>query len=119
MSYVLPSRLLDRIRAVTPHHFPAILQGFSANRFGSFRINTLKATAEEVCNELFQKHISVLPFLAMDNVFLFEQSQDYAIKGTDAFYHGKIYLQSVASLLPVLALEPKRGEFILDMCAAP
>lgn len=52
-------------------------------------------------------------------IFLFDRSGEYAIKGTDAFYKWKIYLQSIASMLPVLALDPQKGETILDVCAAP
>ena len=50
---------------------------------------------------------------------MFDRSYEYAIKGTRAFYDGKIYLQSIASMIPVLALEPRSGETILDVCAAP
>ena len=50
---------------------------------------------------------------------MFDRAQEYAIKGTRAFYDGKIYLQSIASMIPVIALEPKSGETILDLCAAP
>lgn len=32
---------------------------------------------------------------------------------------GQIYIQNAASWLPVLALDPQKGETILDMCAAP
>lgn len=41
------------------------------------------------------------------------------MKGTDAFYSGKIYLQSLSSMLPVLALDPQKADTILDVCAAP
>ena len=50
---------------------------------------------------------------------MFDREQEYAIKGTRAFYDGKIYLQSIASILPVLVLGPDSGETILDVCAAP
>lgn len=50
---------------------------------------------------------------------MFDRAHEYAIKGTRAFYDGKIYLQSIASMLPVLVLEPQSGETILDICAAP
>jgi 16S rRNA C967 or C1407 C5-methylase (RsmB/RsmF family) len=36
---------------------------------------------------------------------MFERIHEYALKGTRAFYDGKIYLQSIASMLPVLALD--------------
>ncbi len=50
---------------------------------------------------------------------MFDRAHEYAIKGTRAFYDGKIYLQSIASLLPALVLEPRSGETVLDLCAAP
>jgi tRNA (cytosine49-C5)-methyltransferase len=33
--------------------------------------------------------------------------------------NGKLFIQNAASWLPVLALDPKAGDFILDICAAP
>lgn len=50
---------------------------------------------------------------------MFDREYEYAMKGTRAFYEGKIYLQSIASILPVLVLAPESGETILDVCAAP
>ncbi|MFC1730949.1 RsmB/NOP family class I SAM-dependent RNA methyltransferase [candidate division KSB1 bacterium] len=35
------------------------------------------------------------------------------------FTDGNIYIRNASSLLPVIALDPKGGEDILDMCAAP
>jgi len=35
------------------------------------------------------------------------------------FEKGEIYIQNASSLLPTLSLDPKTGETILDMCAAP
>lgn len=52
-------------------------------------------------------------------MYVFDRDQEYAIKGTRAFYDGKIYLQSIASILPVLVLAPQEDEMILDVCAAP
>ena len=37
----------------------------------------------------------------------------------DAYAQGKVYLQSLSSMLPPLALEPRPGADVLDMCAAP
>jgi NOL1/NOP2/sun family putative RNA methylase len=38
---------------------------------------------------------------------------------TIAFNNGLIYIQNLSSMLPVIELEPKKGEVILDLCAAP
>ena len=35
------------------------------------------------------------------------------------YTNGEVYLQSLSSMIPVIVLEPKPGENILDMAAAP
>lgn len=69
--------------------------------------------------ELAEKGIAIEAFEKIPGVYFFDKAHDYAMKGTRAFYDGLIYLQSLSSLLPVLVLDPKPGESILDVCAAP
>ncbi len=95
------------------------MEVFSKTRKGSFRINTLKWDGSDVFAELETKWILVEAFQVLPGVYFFENKDDYALKGTDAFYGWKIYLQSLASLLPALVLDPQAGESILDVCAAP
>jgi tRNA (cytosine49-C5)-methyltransferase len=42
-----------------------------------------------------------------------------AVRDSQLFQDGEIYIQNAASWLPVLALNPQPGEKILDVCAAP
>lgn len=42
-----------------------------------------------------------------------------AVRDNEAVLSGGAYIQNAASWLPVLALDPKPGERILDVCAAP
>lgn len=58
-------------------------------------------------------------FPPIKNVYIFDKKYEYAIKGSDAFYQGKIYLQSISSLLPALLFDITGNEKILDVCAAP
>ncbi|NCU30513.1 RsmB/NOP family class I SAM-dependent RNA methyltransferase [Candidatus Saccharibacteria bacterium] len=46
-------------------------------------------------------------------------SQLEEIKNSKEVADGKLYVQNAASWLPVYALNPKAGEVILDVCAAP
>jgi ribosomal RNA methyltransferase Nop2 len=41
------------------------------------------------------------------------------IGATPEYLAGYYMLQSASSFMPVMALDPKEGERILDMCAAP
>jgi 16S rRNA (cytosine1407-C5)-methyltransferase len=95
------------------------MNALSTPRWGSFRINTLKSSFADIAGELHDKGIHVEPYEWIENVYTFSRDDEYALKGTRVFYDGKIYLQSLASLLPVLVLAPKPGQSILDVCAAP
>jgi 16S rRNA C967 or C1407 C5-methylase (RsmB/RsmF family) len=48
----------------------------------------------------------------------FELPHEY-VKDEQAVSDGQIYIQNAASWLPVLALDPKPQDIILDVCAAP
>ena len=87
---------------------PRIEAGF-AERPVTLRINTLKADADEVFSALQKRYSAVrVPWYAE------------ALVLPEALYReGKIYLQSLSSMLPPLVLEPKAGESVLDMTAAP
>ena len=95
------------------------MDALSHERNGSFRMNFLKWDGIDVLQEFSEKWITAEPFDGIPWTYTFERTHEYAIKGSRAFYDGKIYLQSIASMIPVLALDPKPNEMILDICAAP
>jgi NOL1/NOP2/sun family putative RNA methylase len=95
------------------------MESFSHERRGSFRLNLLKTDGAEVMTEFGEKGIVIEEYPGISGVYVFDRIHEYAIKWTRAFYDGKIYLQGIASMLPVLALDPKSGESVLDICAAP
>ncbi len=123
------SKLLDsRLQTILGNDYDSVLEVFSHERKGSFRLNLLKGDGSEVWKEFAQKGIVIEKLSGFslsrewqerECCYFFDRSFEYAIKWTDAFYKGKIYLQSLASMLPVLALDPQPGETILDVCAAP
>jgi 16S rRNA C967 or C1407 C5-methylase (RsmB/RsmF family) len=99
--------------------YESVLSAFSLERKWSFRLNLLQWEEKEVLAELSEKWIQTISFDGLPHVYFFDKKDDYAMKGTDAFYSGKIYLQSISSTLPALVLDPKAGESVLDVCAAP
>ena len=116
---MFPKLLTSRLQTILGPDYNDTLEVFAHERKGSFRINLLKSDEASVLAELESKSITVTPFAGIAGAYLFEKKDDYALKGTDAFYSGNIYLQSISSMLPVLVLAPKPGESILDVCAAP
>lgn len=115
----LPSAFLSRLQEIYPEYYNNILEAFATERVWSFRVNTLKSSLDEVKKEFNENGILFEQFHNFENIFTFDRKFEYAIKGSKAFYDGKIYLQSIASMIPVLILAPKSHEKILDVCAAP
>lgn len=77
----------------------------------SIRVNTLKSSVAEM-----KKVFDLKPVPWCEEGFFIEGS---AIGNTFEHFLGYIYLQEAASMIPPLALDPKPGEKILDMCASP
>lgn len=98
-----------------------ILAGFEAARERpvTLRANTLKASAEEIAEALTQAGFSYerVPWYA--DAFVLPGANMRDLWQLDFYKQGKVYLQSLSSMLPPLLLKPRAGADILDMCAAP
>lgn len=53
-----------------------------------------------------------------NNAYIIKEDKSF-FTHTKEFENGEIYIQNASSLIPVITLEPKSNELILDMCAAP
>lgn len=96
-----------------------ILEGYKLKRATTFRLNTLKANIEEVENILIKLKIEYEKSQWNNEAFIIKNESADKIKEMDIYKEGKIYLQSLSSMLPPIILNPKEKENILDMAAAP
>lgn len=96
-----------------------ILFNYSKNRPVTLRINTLKTTVEEIKSELAINKINYKTVSWYDNALILENTTEEDIRNLEIYRNGKIYLQSLSSMLPVIFLNPTKNESILDMTAAP
>ena len=96
-----------------------IIAGLKEAKKTTFRVNKIKASLEEIENSLTQNNISFSKADFYEDSYILEENSEEKIKSLDIYNSGKIYLQSLSSMLPVLVLEPKEKENILDMCSAP
>ena len=84
-----------------------------------FRLNTLKCRDPElVIKGLERQGAKVCPVPQIPHFYRVEP-KNFPLGNTEEYYLGYIYPMTLNSALPVLALDPKPGEFILDLCAAP
>jgi 16S rRNA (cytosine967-C5)-methyltransferase len=83
----------------------------------AFRLNRLKAGAEDVIRELEEQGVITRSSDDIPGAFLVEAGN--ASRLMEAAELGLVYLQDEASQLVSLLLDPKPGDRILDFCAAP
>lgn len=84
-------------------------------RTQSLRINTLKTNPKTILEQLKASYQPV-PWMKEG---LFITGGIEAIRDSTLASDGLVYIQNAASWLPVIALDPKPGDQVLDMCAAP
>jgi NOL1/NOP2/sun family putative RNA methylase len=85
----------------------------------TLRVNTLAADAGRVRERLRAERIRFETVPWYGDAFVLPDSTERDVEKLDLYAGGKVYLQSLSSMLPVLVLRPARGERILDLTAAP
>lgn len=118
--YSHPVWLVDRWVSEFGYDFSeALMASNNAAPPLTVRVNKLKAEASEVQKCLEQEGIRSERSTFFDYALLVDSGQDRAIHTWPAFIRGEIYVQDLASMLVTEILDPKPGERILDLCAAP
>ncbi len=96
-----------------------IIDGYSSNRPVTFRVNTSKTDVNTIKEKLKSLDIKLKELSWNDKAFIIEDTDINKIKELDMYKNGEIYLQSLSSMIPPIVVNPKEGENILDMAAAP
>ena len=83
----------------------------------TFRVNNLKSDVEEIEAILNSNNIKYNKVDFFQDAFILEDDID--IRELDIYKEGKIYVQSLSSMLPPLYFDYKEKDSIIDMAAAP
>ena len=116
----LPPEFTTRLRRIVPAAaFPSVIASFAAPGYVAFRIEALRFDPAAVLRDLRSTGITPTPLDWTDHAFLAPPEQRDLLTHSAAAETGAIYIQNASSLLPVLALDPRPGEEVLDLAAAP
>lgn len=116
----LPEFLIDKLKLQYGQELTEeIINGYSKKRVTTFRVNTLKSNKEEIENVLNSLNIEYENVSWSEDAFILKNVNELDIEKMDIYKDGKIYLQSLSSMIPPIVLMPKEGKDILDMAAAP
>lgn len=94
-----------------------ILNNYKLNKYTTFRVNNILSDKVEVEKALTLNNINYTKLKYNDSCFIVNNKND--IINLDIYKQGKIYLQSISSMLPVWYLDLMPNQTLLDMCAAP
>lgn len=83
----------------------------------ALRVNTLKINEEELVKRLKNNGVKLEKVPWLKNAYFYKSK--FALSSTPEYLQGYYYLQDAASQIPVMVLDPKPGETVLDMAAAP
>ena len=95
-----------------------ILEGM-IDKYTTLRVNTLKSSNEEIIKVFEENGIDYDTVDWYENAFIIKNKNEKDLQKLDIYKDGKIYLQSLSSMVPPLILNPKEGEKVLDLTAAP
>ena len=100
-------------------NYEKILEGYSIQRQTTLRANLIKKSREEIEKELINNGFKPQKVNWYKNAFILKDIDESQIRQLEIYKNGEIYLQSLSSMMPVMVLQPKPEENILDMTAAP
>ena len=94
-----------------------IIKGYGVDRKTTLRVNNLKSNINEIKERLLKEKIQYNEISWSKDALVINENDQ--ISKLDIYEDGKVYLQSLSSMLPPIILDPKEKENILDMAAAP
>lgn len=115
----IPDSFWERLAIIFGNtHLDQIKATFT-NKPSTFRVNTIKAKKEDVVKELHDLGFRFQEVPWCLGSYILENKTKREMIDLPMYSEGKIYMQSLASMLPPLILDPKPAEMILDLTAAP
>lgn len=96
--------------------YKKLCASFDEDNSTYIRVNTLVTTAKKL-KKILEKR-GILLEESIKNSFKVTKSP-FSLASTPEYLQGLYFIQDYSSMLPVLELDPKPGELVLDMAAAP
>lgn len=93
--------------------------GYECQKKVTLRVNTIKSNINVIKEVLTKENIEFEDVKWNPDALIIKNKREEEIKKLNIYDEGKIYLQSLSSMIPAIILEPNKDENILDMAAAP
>ena len=116
--YSMPEELVNRwLEDYGEEITEKMLADFLREKPVMIRCRTYLNSVDKICDSLKSQGVTVEPAPYLP--YAKRISGYNHILALDAFIHGKIQVQDVSSMLVAEVANPQKGDYIIDMCAAP
>lgn len=119
LRHELPEEFLARLSLIVGASRVADIRKTFVERPTTFRVNTIRSQKQQVDEYLRDHRVKVKPVSWNSDAFILLEPSKRVFTEYDLYTQGKVYIQSLASMVPPLVLDPQPGEKILDLTAAP
>ncbi|HCM42298.1 MAG TPA: RNA methyltransferase [Candidatus Omnitrophica bacterium] len=120
MQKELPPLFIERLKKIIPpSSFETVLSSFEKTPHPSFRMHHKNADKNSIIAELSSLGFELKPVSWYADAFQLMNKSIRELQETQSYQNNHIYIQGLASMLPIVALAPEAEETILDLCAAP
>ena len=110
----LPELYKEKMKEYLKEEYEDYIATLNAPSFSGLRVNTLKISVEEFLR-IFPYELKQVPWCK--NGFYYKKEDE--VTKHPFYYAGLYYIQEPSAMLPAVVLNAKRGDVVLDACAAP
>ena len=110
-----PAAFLDECREILKDEFPAFLRALALPPRRALHLNPRRKGAEQAAAPFLPDGAPRVPWEVLGRYLAADAKPGAGI----AHAAGAFYLQDASAMAPVAALDPRPGERVLDLCAAP
>lgn len=116
----LPQEFVNNLYDMfSPVKVDDIFKGIAEKRFTTLRVNTLKYNMQDLMKYFKDINIKFERGLWYKDALVIKNANEKDLQKLELYKEGKIYLQSLPSMIPPLVLSPKEEDKVLDLTAAP
>lgn len=116
----LPKEFMEFLyEKYTPVKVDQILLGMTEDRYTTLRVNTLKYDIQSLMKYFKENNIKFERVPWYNDALVIKNADEKKLQKLDIYEKGYIYIQSLSSMVPPIALNPIPGDKVLDLTAAP
>lgn len=116
----LPKKFMENMYEMfSPGTVDKLVSGMLSEKYTTLRVNTIKYNIQDLMKNLKENNIKFERVQWYNDALIIKNVKEKDIQKLDVYEKGYIYLQSLPSMVPPIVLNPKEGEKVLDLTAAP